>query len=224
MSVFCLVHGSTQSPAGWNLLVPELHKRGHDVVCVDLPTNEPDASATRYAEVIAESLSNVNDPAIIVAHSVSGLFPPLVPAYRPVSRLVFLAAILPQIGKSLAKQFRQSPQMIQPNWVGKDPANDHEVARQYLFHDCTPEIVRWALTTLRLFYPKRAIEEPCPLKRWPDIPSNYICCRNDRTLNSHWWGSAARRRLNTEPIDFDSGHCPHVSQPAELADVLSKLA
>ena len=47
MRLFCLVHGSTQSPAGWKLLVSELESRGHRSVCVDLPTNEPDASANR---------------------------------------------------------------------------------------------------------------------------------------------------------------------------------
>jgi pimeloyl-ACP methyl ester carboxylesterase len=68
------------------------------------------------------------------------------------------------------------------------------------------------------------MEELCPLERWPDVPSNYIYCRDDRTINPRWWCQVARRRLNSEPIGVDSGHCPHMSHPAELADVLSNLA
>ena len=55
MSLFCLVHGSAQSPSGWDLLIPKLKELGHDTVVVDLPTDQPDASATVYADRIADS-------------------------------------------------------------------------------------------------------------------------------------------------------------------------
>jgi hypothetical protein len=58
MSLFCLVHGSTQNASGWAMLVPELQGRGHRAICVNLPTDEPEASGTRYAQVIAEALQN----------------------------------------------------------------------------------------------------------------------------------------------------------------------
>jgi len=49
MSMFCLVHGSTQDPQGWELLAAELKVRGHECICVDLPTDQPDSRATVYA-------------------------------------------------------------------------------------------------------------------------------------------------------------------------------
>jgi len=54
MSLFCLAHGSTQNSSGWTRLVSELQKRGHRVVCADLPTDEPDANGARYAQAIAD--------------------------------------------------------------------------------------------------------------------------------------------------------------------------
>jgi hypothetical protein len=60
MALFCLVHGSTQSPAGWDLVLPELAKRGHGALCVDLPVNEPEASGKRYAGIIAGQLAQEN--------------------------------------------------------------------------------------------------------------------------------------------------------------------
>ena len=95
MSLFCLVHGSTQNASGWALLVSELQKRGHQAICVNLPTDEPEASATRYAQVIAEALRHSTEAPIVVAHSVSGVFLPLLPTYCPVSRMVFLTAFVP---------------------------------------------------------------------------------------------------------------------------------
>src|ERR1022692_1815598 len=103
--MFCLVHGSTQDSSGWDLLVPELERLGHEAVRVDLP-NDPAASATRYADVIAEAIPPDLQDVTVVAHSASGLFLPLVPSRRPVRRLVFLAAVLPRIGASLIDQIK----------------------------------------------------------------------------------------------------------------------
>ena len=45
----------------------------------------------------------------------------------------------------------------------------------------------------------------------------------DRTLRPEWLRQAARQRLGTEPATIDAGHCPHVSQPRILADILTAL-
>lgn len=222
MSLFCLVHGSTQAAAGWSLLVPQLEKRGHQTICVSLP-NDPDASGTQYAAVIADALKDSKEAPIIVAHSASGLFLPLVAEQRSVSRLVFLAAIIPQIGKSFLEQVRENPDMLWPDWIGKDPVKDHAAAIHFLFHDCSPEIAKWALTTLKLMYARQAMDEVFPLKRWPDVPSTYILCQVDRTVRPEWLRKAVRERLKVAAIELPSGHCPQVSHPAELAYVLSGL-
>ena len=39
---------------------------------------------------------------------------------------------------------------------GKDPTASEEMPMRFLFHDCTPEIARWALTTRRLMHAQRA--------------------------------------------------------------------
>lgn len=38
--------------------------------------------------------------------------------------------------------------MLNPEWVGKDPTKDEQIARRFLFHDCSPEVTAWALTTI----------------------------------------------------------------------------
>jgi hypothetical protein len=112
----------------------------------------------QYATVIANALADSKESPIVVAHSASGLFLPLIAARRPVSRLVFLAAIIPQVGKSFLEQMRENPDMLWPDWIGKDPNKDHEAAIHFLFHDCPSEIVKWALPTLRLMHARWAIE------------------------------------------------------------------
>jgi pimeloyl-ACP methyl ester carboxylesterase len=222
MSVFCLVHGSTQSPKGWAVLVSELNARGHDCVCVDLPTDKPDASATEYAAVIGAALAGVSKP-IVVAHSASGLFLPLVPDHASVDRLVYLAAVIPLPGESFLSQFQKAPGMYRPDFVGRDPTKDDAIAHHYLFHDCSPDTAQWALSTLRLMFAKQAILESCPLGKWPDVPSSYISCSEDRAINPDWWEVAAYERLRTQPVRIKAGHAPHVSHSVEVADILDSL-
>lgn len=203
--------------------MPELERRGHRTVCVDLPVNEPQAGANRYAQVIGEALQTSKEPPIVVATSASGMFLPLVPEYVRVAHLVYLAAVIPEPGKSVLQRFQADPHMFNPEWIGKDPTKDPAVAQQFLFHDCEPAVADWALTTMRLMYARTAMAEPCPLRRWPAVPSTCIFCRADRTVNPEWWRREAERLLGSPPVELPGGHCPHVSRPAELAALLSSL-
>jgi pimeloyl-ACP methyl ester carboxylesterase len=120
-------------------------------------------------------------------------------------------------------QFRDDSSMFNPAWIGKNTMEDN-VALEFVFHDCPPERLEWALSTRVWFYAKRAMEEPCPLRAWPAVPTTYIVCAADRTITPAWQRRAARDWLGVEPVELLSGHCPNVSQPELLADVLDKIS
>ena len=222
MSTFVLVPPSTQSVRGFDLLTRELASRGHRAIAVELPADKSDDSATEFASVIAGVVPSPDT--IVVAHSAAGLFLPLVPERRRVARLVYLMAVIPKIGMSMMDQFRDEPDMFNPDWPGKDPTHDDAIAMQFLFHDCSPEAAAWALRTRRLLYARRAMTEICPLSKWPGVPCSYILCTDDRTISPTWARRVVPERLGIEPIELPGGHCPQVSQPAHLADVLSTIA
>lgn len=83
---------------------------------MDLPPDRPDASAAGYAEIIASKLPHSSAEWIVVAHSASGLFLPLVAEHRQVARLVFLAAVIPKLGARLL-DLREGPDMLNPEWA-----------------------------------------------------------------------------------------------------------
>jgi len=221
MSLFCLVHGSTQNASGWELLAPELARLGHESMRVSLPTDCPDASATVYADAIAAELHE--DDAIVLAHSASGVFLPLVPSRHKIRRMVFLGAMVPKPGVSVMKQVQSDASILHPAWIGKNPVADDELAREFLFHDCTEEVYQWALGTRSLLFARGAMFKDCPLTEWPDVPSSYIVCAQDRTIRADWQRRIAHEFLRVEPIEIDAGHCPHVSRPTELARILGDL-
>ena len=191
---------------------------------MDLPSDTPEASAVVYADRIVKALPADTRDVVVVAHSASGIFLPLVAAQKPVRRMVFLAAAIPKIGLSFLDQFRAEPDMLHSDWVGKDPTKDDAVAMNYLFHDCSAGVAKWALSTRRLMFAKQAITEKCPLDVWPNVLASYIVCQDDRTFSAGWSRRASLERLGVDAIEIPGGHCPHVSRPVELARMLAEMA
>jgi len=225
MSTFCLVNGSTQNPLCWKLLIPELEKHGHRTITPRLSFDEPAAGALRYAEMIARSLEGAGDDVVLVGHSASGMFVPLVPGLRPIRRLVYLAALIPQPGTSIREQLAADPGMLNPEWLaacrgGRDPWSSDETAVEFLFHDCSPEALNLGLATRMRMNAEGAITETFPLAQLPAVTSVYVVCADDRTISPAWSRRAARERLGVEAVELPGGHCPYLSRPSHLAEVL----
>jgi len=225
MTSYCLIHGSGQGPEGWRLLVDELERRGHRVLTPALDLNRLDEGLLCHAGTLVTALERSGlEPrnVVCVAHSASGMYLPIVAErWRP-RRMVFLAAAIPRPGLSIRDQLRADPSIMNPAWMGKNPMDD-DVAVEFVFHDCPPERIAWALSTRIFFYAKRAMEETCPLSAWPAVPAAYVVCEEDRTITPAWQRRAARELLGVEPYEVPGGHAPHVSRPGTVADVLEQI-
>lgn len=114
MPMFALVHGAWHGAWCWQSLESELVTLGHEVVTVDLPCDDPNATFSTYADVVATALHNVPD-VVLVGHSLAGLTIPLVASRRPVRHLVFLCALIPEPSRSLVDQMEAEPEMLNPN-------------------------------------------------------------------------------------------------------------
>lgn len=227
MTDFVLVHGTTQSPAGWDRLASGLRERGHTVMAVDLPPGEPEWGPADYARHAAARAGGTVDRPVAVAHSGAGaLLPAIAEAVGAVTE-VWLAAYVPDFagGNSMLDDIRaHRDEMFSPDWLGVDPTGDPRLALRFLFHDCDPRAQEWALGTLRLFSPGPAVSRHSPAPLPASMPRAAIVPAADRTLRPEWMRRAARQRLDVRPMEIDTGHCPHVSQPGKVADILAGLA
>lgn len=213
-----MLHGTTQSPTGWERLNAALAARGHQCQSVDLTKVAADSPAVVYAEDLAEKLG-VTSP-VVVAHSGSGLLLPLIARALHAIHQVFLAAWIPNGKQSLIAELDVDPTGIfHGDWRGKDPTGDADVARHFLFHDCDVATTIWALSTLRPFDLGAVYGEVVPLAA--EIPATVIVPEADRTLRAEWMCQASRERLGVKSIVIPGGHCPHVSRPDTVADLLS---
>src|SRR6185436_19979515 len=224
MATFGLVHGAGHGAWCWERLAPVLEARGHRVYAMDLPCEDQTAGNERYAEVVDHAIPATND-LVLVGHSLAGLTVPLVAARRPVARLVFLCAQVPEFGRSLFDQVQANPELYHPvsrTHPGRLTADDGTVtfrdeaaARDVFFQDCTPADVSWAFARLR---PQAAAprREVCPLSSWPPGDRAYILCREDHAISPAWSRRVAGERLGVEPIELGGSHSPFISQPAAL--------
>jgi pimeloyl-ACP methyl ester carboxylesterase len=221
-----LLHGTAQSPAGWERLADALARHGRQVLTVDFPVDRPELLAADYAGIAADQVGGAVDRPVVVAHSGAGLLLPAVADRLDARHLVWLAAAVPDFegGSSFAEQIeRSAPELAHEEWRlhGRESTEDPVVAAYFGFHDCDLATLRWALTTMRLFYPAATYAERPPPR--PDRPSTYVLPRHDRTLRPEWMGKVARERLGLEPVEVDGGHFPHVSRPEALAEILERI-
>ena len=211
MSTFALIHGGGSSSWDWHLVAPELEARGHDAVPVDLPTQDESAGWWEYADSVVEAVGD-RPHLVVVAHSMGGFIAPLVCARRPADLLVFVAGMVPAYGETFNDWWTN---------VGYEDSGYDE--HDLYFHDVPPELEAEAQKRERGMAEK-PFSEPWPLEEWPDVPTRYLLCRDDRLFSADWARRHARGRLGVEADEMDGGHYIALARPVELAERLDAYA
>ena len=193
---------------------------------MDLPREDLSAGPKEYAQAVAAALSGVEGEVIVVGHSMGGVTIPNVAALRPVSRLVYLCALVPLSGKSWDESRLPDPM------VGKEfeaaierlPGGRSVTRREVvgsLYQDSSPELgaAAWDRCGPQAY----GITQRASLD-FPPTPASYVLTLRDRALLPEWQGRTAREQLGVEPIELDSDHSPFLARPSELAELLLSLA
>ena len=209
MATFALIHGGGGSAWDWHLVVPALEERGHDATAVDLPCEDASAGWSEYASAVVDALGDRPDP-IVVGHSLGAFTAPLVCKRIPVRLLVLVAAMVPSPGELFDEWWTNA---------GYESSGLDDV----FYHDVPAELAAEAQRRERDESAK-ALREPWPLNRWPDTPTKYVLCRDDRMLTAPWARRHARERLGIEADEIGGGHYVTLSRPVELAERLGAYA
>lgn len=206
MATFILIHGGGGTASGWDLVASELAGRGHDVVAMDLPCDDPSAGWTDYADAVVDAAGE-RDETIVVAHSAGGFIAPLVCERVRSDLMVFVAGMIPAFGETVFEEWWA-------NTGHEFPEGDVDI----FYNDVPPELAAADMEggAGREHFPK----EPWPLEDWPDTPTKYLLCRDDRCFPAEFTRRVVRERLNLVPDEMDGGHCVFLSRPGELASRL----
>lgn len=234
MTTLVLVHGAWHGGWCWSKVANELRKSGDEVFTPTLTglserahLLSPDVGLGTHIQDVIQALENENlSNVILVGHSYSGMVVTAV-ADRiggRIARLVYLDAVVPRNGECL---FDRSPAQFRTR------IEDHariegdgwcvptSVATPKFLGLKRDEDIKWVLPKLTP-HPIRTFQEPLQLgPKLSEVSRAYIHCIGDKDPGQP-------KSMHAEGIDdyyeLQTGHDAMVTEPADVAKLLRKLA
>jgi pimeloyl-ACP methyl ester carboxylesterase len=215
-----LVHGGFVDGAGWEAVYRILKKDGYEVSIVQNPTLSlvGDVAATR------QIIGQANGPVVLVGHSYGGVVITEAGNDPKVTKLVYIAAFVPDKGESVASLI-------------KDPAPGAPVPPilppqdGFLFLDKTKFAASFAadveaekaafMADSQVPWGVGALEGAVSEASWKKKPSWYLIATDDRMIPP-----AAQRfmskRAGATVVESAGSHAIYVSRPEEVASIIKK--
>jgi pimeloyl-ACP methyl ester carboxylesterase len=202
VTTFALIHGAGDSGWYWHLVAARLRARGHEVVAPDLPLGDT-VTLDDYARCVTAAAGG--DDLVVVGQSFGAFTAPLVPARG----LVLVAGMVPRPGEPPDDWWRNT------GYPGAPETDD------LFYHDLPADLRDEALKRPDRQHPSPAAgAQPWPLDAWPDVPTRFVLCTEDRLFPPDFLRRVVRDRLGVPPIEIAAGHCVALSRPDELAEIL----
>jgi pimeloyl-ACP methyl ester carboxylesterase len=222
MCTYVLIHGAGSDRFYWHWVTPLLEGLGHEVVAPDLPCDDESAGLDEYTDVVVEAIGD-RTHLIVVAQSLGGFTAPLVATRIPVDLIVMVAAMVPAPGESAGDWWENTgwaeARRVDAKRLGRpldgpfDPVTD-------FFNGVPSDVVAEVFTHPEKKQADKPFEKPWPLDAWPDVPTRFLLCRDDRFFPADFQRRVVKERLGIIPDEIDAGHLPAFGRPAELVDHL----
>lgn len=227
-----LVHGAWSGAWMWWKVAPLLQERGIVCQAVDLPTCIAEDTSVDFhddARHVRSIVDSISGPVVLIGNSYGGVVitEAAVDADN-VKRLVYLAAVMPDAGEPLLPLMSE---MATPDFGGavqilEDGRMhlDMDVELRCAFQQADPadlDVVRDRTSYAMSF--GTDFEVALARAAWRDIPSTYVVCEQDLSIRpdvQRKWASARA----TDMVELPFDHCPQVSHPEEIADLLARIA
>lgn len=211
MANFVFVHGAADAGWYWHLVEAELRVRGHRTVAPDLPCDNETASLDDYVRTVVDAAADRRD-LVVVAQSY-GSFTATVAADRLAARLlVLVAGMIPAPGETPA-QWWANTGYHQEQAEADDPLDS--------FYNGVPRpLADEALRRGGRGESSAVWDTPWPLAAWPDVPTKFVLCEDDRVFPAAFLRRVAHDRIGITPDEIPGCHCVALSHPKELAALL----
>ncbi|GAA3695442.1 alpha/beta fold hydrolase [Gordonia hankookensis] len=227
MATFALVPGAGGSGWYWHRVVPELERRGHRAVALDLPSGDPAADFPAYTDACVRQLRNAgvdiaagDADIVVVAQSLGGFTAPVLAERVRAARIVLVNAMIPLphetpghwFGHSGAGQARRALAAAE----GRELGDDIDEMQEF-FHDVPDDVVEEAMRQGEPEQSDAIMDCATPFDVWP-APVTVVTGRDDRLFPRDFQVPFAKERLGVDAVVVPGGHLAALSQPAALAD------
>lgn len=227
-----LVHGAWAGAWMWEPLLPELDERGIAHRALDLPSVGDGAAGKDVrddAAFVRDVIHEIDGPVVLVGNSYGGAVISGASAGEAnVKRLVYLAAMMPKAGEPLLEHIAgaTSPEFDSAINVRGDGLLeiDVDIEIKVALQHASPEM--HDLARRHAGAPMSFGADPTAATfdavGWTTIPSTYVVCTEDKSILPDAQRRWAAERA-TETVELVSDHCPQLSHPDLVADLLEKL-
>ena len=217
-----LVHGAFADGTSWGKVIPILEARGFHVVAVQNPLTslEDDANATRRL------IALMDGPVILVGHSWGGAVITEVGDDPKVVGLVYIAAWMPDIGKSANQTSEPFPPTPVLKEIKVDTQHFASLSEEGVINDFAnglPMAERRLVLTVQGQTYGPMFDEKLTHAAWKSKPSWHVISTNDRTLSPAMEEDAAKRSGGVV-VKLPTCHVAMLQEPEKVADVITEAA
>ena len=221
MATFVLIHGAGDAGWYWHLTEAELRARGHHTIAPDLPCDNHAASLDDYAGTVIGAAAGRKD-LVIVSQSYGAFTATLAASRLPARLLVLLAGMIPAPGESPGQWwdstgYREAAE-LQARLDGGKTGHDDPLICYY--NGVPRPLAEEALRRGGRGESAVVWDTPWPLDAWPDVPTKFVLCKDDRFFPAAFMRRVAHERLGIIPDEVPGCHCAALSHPKELSGLL----
>jgi len=212
-----LAHGAWADGSSWSKVIRPLMAEGHAVKAAPLPLTSFHADVA----AVEHTLERMPGPVVLVGHAYAGA---VIAAARNVlvKALVFVAALAPDQGETVADVFYRAPPhprapKLEPDRHGLIYLPESAFADAFA-PDASPE-ERALLAAVQRPIAPACITTPMDYPRWRELPSWFLVAEQDAMIASetqHFMAQRMRARIHAHSVD----HTPIVTAPTVVVDVI----
>lgn len=216
MTTFVLVPGAGGQAWYWHRVVPELERRGHVAVAVELPAADDAAGLAAYADVVVAAAAALGE-IVVVSQSMGAFTAPLACARLDVRQLILLNPMVPRPGET-------GGQWWEATGHAKAMTAPFDLLETF-FHDVPADVVEHAMSLGAPHQSDTPLADPWPLASWPEVPVRVLQGREDRLFPLAFQRRVVAERLgvSVDVEELPGGHLAALSQPAAVTDLLELM-
>ena len=212
-----LVHGAWADGSSWARVIEPLQARGLRCIAAPLPM-------TALADDVAaleRALARVAGPVILVAHAYAGAVISALASDR-VKGLVFITALTPDAGETVAEIFFREPPHEKAPALAPDADGFFwlpDAAFADAFSQRSPASEAALLAAVQRPIHGACIQAPVPSPAWKHTPAWYLIAEADRMISAKTQAFLAER-MNARITRADVDHNPLATAPGTVCSVI----
>jgi|SRR5215469_1872608 len=216
-----LVHGAWADGSSWSRVIGPLMEAGLGVVCAPIPLT----SLLDDIAVVSRVVEKIEGPVILAAHAYGGA-PIASVASQRVKGLVYVAALAPDEGETVAEVFyREKPHpkapQLAPDAYGFIWMPETGFANAFA-QNAAPDTLT-VLNAIQRPISVNCIREKAPVPSWKSKPSWFLVAEEDRMIapkTQRFMAERMKAKIHSYPVD----HAPSITAPKQAVDVLIEAA